>query len=114
MNAYFLLLAESLISVATSLAVLYVLSRPLVNVLVRICPDEQAAAFWLSYTKIMLMIAPLLLVLAVDLFAHFRDPLDSLRLARIAALGGLLIGMHSIGKRLGRFVVSPRQPGSAA
>lgn len=114
MNAYFLLLAESLISVAASLAVLYVLSRPLVNVLARICPDEQAAAFWLSYTKIMLMIAPLLLVLAVDLFAYFRDPLDSLRLALMAALGGLLIGMHSIGKRLGRFVETPRQQGSAA
>ncbi|MBL8413740.1 MAG: hypothetical protein JNM42_04815 [Propionivibrio sp.] len=114
MNAYSLLFAESLISVALSFAVLYVLSGPLVNVLGRICPDEQAAVFWLSYTKVMLMIAPLLLVLTVDLFSHFSDPMDSLRLALMAALGGLLIGLHSIGKRLGQFVATPQNPGSAA
>ncbi|MBI3149152.1 MAG: hypothetical protein HYZ17_11640 [Betaproteobacteria bacterium] len=114
MNAYFLLFAESLISVVVSLAVLYVLSGPLVNVLVRICPDEQAAVFWLCYTRVMLTIAPLLLVLAVDMFTHFSDPLDSLRLALMAVLGGLLIGLLSIGKRLGQFVTAPRQPGSAS
>ena len=78
------------------------------NILGRICPDEQAAAFWLSYTKVMLMIAPLLLVLIVDMFAHFSNPLDTLRLALTAALGGLLIGLRSIGKRLGQFVKVPQ------
>ncbi len=113
MNAYLQLFAASLISIAISFAVLRVLSSPLMNVLSRICPDEHAAALWLSYTKVMLMIAPLLLVLTVDMFAHFSNPLDSMRLALIAALGGLLIGLHSIGKRLSRFVITP-QPGSAS
>jgi len=107
MNTYVHLFAASFISIAVSFAVLRVLSSPLMNILGRICPDEQAAAFWLSYTKLMLMIAPLLLVLMVDMFAHFSDPLDSVRLALIAALGGLLIGLHSIGKRLGQFVKMP-------
>lgn len=114
MNAYLLLLAESLISVAVSLAVLNVLSRPLVNVLGRICPDEQAAAFWLSYTKVMLLIAPLLLVLTVDMFTRFSEPMDNLRLALMAALGGVLFGLHSIGQRLGKFLTAPAQPGSAS
>ncbi len=114
MNAYLLLFVEALTSIAISLAVLYVLSRPLLDILARICPDEQAAAFWLSYTKLMLMIAPLLLVLAVDLFSHFSDPLDSLRLALLATLGGLLLGLHAIGKRLGQFVRAPQTPGSTA
>lgn len=108
MNVYVLLFAEFLVSVAVSLAVLRVLARPLVDVLGRLCPDEQAAVFWLSYTKVMLMIAPLLLVLTVDMFAHFSDPLDSLRLALMAALVGVLIGLLSIGKRLGKFVVTPQ------
>ena len=43
MNAIFLLLVQSLISLALSLAVLHVLSGPLVNTLARICPDEAAA-----------------------------------------------------------------------
>lgn len=113
MNAYFQLLVEALTSVAVSLTVLYVLSRPLMNVLTRVCPDEQAAAFWASYTKVMLLIAPLLLVLAVDMFTHFVDPLDTLRLALMAALAGMLIGLYSVGKRLGQFVVAPKLPGGA-
>lgn len=114
MNPFLLLLAESLISAATSLTVLFVLSGPLMNALRRICPDEQAAAFWMSYTKVMLMIAPLLLVLTVDLFTRFSSPLDSLRFALMAALGGLLIGLQRIGSRLGRFVTLTRQPGSGS
>lgn len=112
MNTYLLLIAEFLLSIAVSFAALYFLSRPLANVLVRICPDEQAAAFWQSYTKVMLVISPLLLVLAVDLFSNLSDPLDSLRLTLIAALGGLLAGLYSIGKRLGQFVVAPDKPRS--
>jgi len=113
MNAYIQLFAASLISIAISFTVLRVLSSPLLNILSRICPDEHAAAFWLSYTKVMLMIVPLLLVLTVDLFSHFSNPLDSMRLALMAALGGSLIGLHSIGKRLGRFVKTP-EPGIAS
>ncbi len=107
MNNYLLLFAEFFVSIAASLAALYVLSRPLINVLDRICPDEQAATFWQSYIKVMLVIAPLLLVLIVDLFSSLSNPLDSLRLTLIAALSGLLTGLYSIGKRLGQFVVTP-------
>jgi len=110
MNAYLLLIVESLISVSVSLAVLYVLSSPLVNSLRRICPDEQAAVFWLNYTRVMLLIAPLLLVLTVDMFARFSNPLDNLRLTLMAALCGLLVGLHAIGRRLGKFVVTPPAP----
>jgi hypothetical protein len=114
MNAYVLLVAESLLCVAASLAVLYALSRPLMNVLTRICPDEQAASFWLSYTKLMLMLAPLLMVLTVDLFTHFSNPMDTLRLALIAALGGLLAGLHAVGKRIGQYVSVPRKEGGTS
>ena len=114
MNSLFLLLAESLTSIAVSLAVLYVLSDPLVRVLGRICPDEQAAVFWLRYTKVMLVIAPLLLVQMVDMVSPFRDPMDSLRLALIAILGGLLIGLHLIGKRLKQFETAPQNSGRSS
>lgn len=114
MNAYVLLVTESLISIAVSLAVLYVLSGPLVSLLRQICPGEHAALFWLQYTRMMLMIAPLLLVLTVDMFTHFSDPKDSLRLALIATLSGLLIGLHVIGQRVGRFVTLPKQKEEAS
>lgn len=112
MNTHYLLPLELLICVLMSLAVLRVLSGPLSNVLERICPDKPAAIFWLSYTKLMLMCVPLLLVLTVDLFTHFSNPMDNLRFALMAGLAGLLIGLHSIGKRLGQFVVLPKPAGS--
>lgn len=109
MYSDYLLPLELLISASMSLIVLRALSRPLNNVLERICPDPQAAGFWLSYTQVMLISAPLLLVLSVDLFA--RNPMDNLRLALMAALAGLLLGLHSVGKRLGKFVVTPNDAG---
>lgn len=114
MNAYVLLLGECLASLATSLVVLAVLSRPLVDVLARICPDEQAAAFWLSYSKVMLTIAPLLLVLATGLLSPFTGSMAGLRLTMIATLGGLLIGLQVIGRRLGRYVAVPPRSGGLA
>jgi hypothetical protein len=114
MNTYYLLLLELFICLIISLIVLRVLSGPLSNVLERICPDKPAAIFWLSYTKVMLISAPLLLVLTVDLFAHFSNPMDSLRLALMTSLAGVLLGLHSIGKRLGQFVLIPKAAGSQA
>lgn len=54
----------------------------------------------------MLTIAPLLLVLLTDMFSNFSDPLDTLRVALIAVLAGLLIGLQIIGKRLHQFVAA--------
>jgi hypothetical protein len=45
------------------------------------------------------------------MLTHFSHPMDSLRLALMATLAGLLIGLYSIGKRLGQFVTIPQQSG---
>ncbi|WP_135622427.1 hypothetical protein [Solemya pervernicosa gill symbiont] len=52
------------------------------------------------------MIFPLLLVLTVDVVTHFSDPLETLRVALIAVLFGLLLGLFSIGRRIPQFVVT--------
>jgi len=114
MSSYLLLFIEILITITSSIAVLYVLSVPLKNVLNRICPDEQAAVFWSCYTKIMLIVAPLVLVLIVDMFQHFSNPLDNLRLTMIAALSGMLMAVHAVGKRLGQFIALPNSAGKSS
>lgn len=108
MNIYLLLFSKLLVSLVMSVIVLSVLSRPLVAILGRICPEEEGAIFWGSYTKVMLVIAPFLLVLVIDFFSHFANPLDSFRLTLISALAGLLIGLHVIGKRIGQFATAPQ------
>lgn len=108
MNTYLLLL-ELLISIGVSLLVLRVLTNPLVKTLGRICPDEESAGFWLKYTQVMLVIAPLILVLLVDIFSRYNTPQASLRMALLATLGGLLAGLRLIGSRLGQFIHVPER-----
>lgn len=107
MNANFVLLIEILVSLISSLAVLYVLSPPMLRTLERICPDEQAANFWLGYTRIMLVIAPLILVLIADLFGRIGDPSTAIRIALLASLAGLVIGLRKVGARIEAFIGSP-------
>ncbi|MDR2186553.1 MAG: hypothetical protein LBE62_00705 [Azonexus sp.] len=107
MDAYLVFAFEIAISIAVSLVALRLLSSPLIGVLRRVCPDEEAALFWQTYTKVMLLLAPLLMVLMFGLFASSGDPLRHLQLMALAALGGLLLGLVIIGRLLGRFVVLP-------
>ena len=50
MNTPLMLSLELLIGLAASAAVLYTLSIPLKETLEQICPNAQAARFWLTYT----------------------------------------------------------------
>jgi len=109
-----LLYTKCLISLALSTMVLLALSRPLVRVLASLCPTGESAAFWLAYTRVMLTIAPLLLVLFVDFCVPVRESKNTLELAMIAALTGMLYGLYSIGKRLGGFVSAPSMTGGSA
>ena len=87
--------------------VLALLSGRLMRVLVRICPDEPAAAFWLIYTQLMLTLTPLLAAVAVDALAGQGPPATVVRLTLIAVLAGLLLGLHLVARRLGVFVRWP-------
>lgn len=98
------LLLECLLSVLLSLAILRFLSQPLAGLLNRLCPDEASAHFWRCYTQLMLALAPLLCVLLLDLFIGSADLMARLRYGLIATLGGLLIGLWLVGKRLGRVI----------
>lgn len=102
-----LFITEILISLGLSTAVLFAISRPLMNALLDLCPTEKQAAFWLSYTRTMLLLAPLLLVLVVDGTQMYENTLDNIKVALMAALAGVLLGMIIVGKRI--FIPAVRQ-----
>ena len=104
MNDTLPLLFEGLLSIGLSLLILLVLNRPLAGLLERLCPDAAAAAFWRSYTQVMLTLAPLLCVLLLDLFVFSGELGAKLRHGLIASLGGLLFGLWRIGRLLARFI----------
>lgn len=93
--------------VAGNLLILKLLARPLHGVLCRLCPDETAARFWLAYSRIMLLLAPVLLVLLVNLLAAGVAAEARLQLGLIASVGGLMLGLHTVGKRLSQFITVP-------
>ncbi len=111
MNELTLLLTETAISVVSSISIMLLLSKPLKAALLDLCPTEKQANFWLAYTRTMLLISPLLLVLFVNSM-HKGDTFSDLRSAFIAALAGLLVGLIIIGKKMYIPVDQPiTQPG---
>jgi len=94
-----LLLIETVISMIASLTIMLLISQPLKAALIDLCPTEKQANFWLAYTRTMLLISPLLLVLLIN-STHKGDTFSDLRSAFIAALAGLLIGLIVIGRKM--------------
>lgn len=104
METTFTLLSAIALSLLASAAVLYFLSAPLHALLCRLCPEQAAANFWLAYTRIMLTLAPLLMVVLASLFSTPTGLADVLRMALLAIISGLLLALGRIGQRLGHFV----------
>lgn len=100
MSTISLFITEIIISLTLSAATLLVLSKPLINVLNDLCPTKKQAEFWQAYTRMMLSISPLLLVLIVDGFISNEDALAHVKVSLMAALAGLLLGMIIVGKRI--------------
>ncbi len=100
MNTLLLFTGEIAISLSLSTLVLIAVSRSLKNALQDLCPTKRQADFWLSYTRIMLLLTPLLLVLVVDSLNASVDVLSNVRVTLIATLTGLLLGLMIVGKRI--------------
>jgi len=94
-----LLLIETVISILASITIMLLISKPLKAALIDICPTETQAFFWLAYTRTMLLVSPLLLVLFIN-STHKGDTFSDLRSAFIAALAGLLVGLIIIGRKM--------------
>lgn len=102
-NSAIIFIAELTISLGVSVAVLYLLQPVLYSLLREICRGETRASFWATFTRLMLLISPLLVVI---LFSHtmaetavsfthvFRDALLHALLGQFVGLlivGGILI-----------------------
>jgi hypothetical protein len=100
MNQLLLFGLEIIISLCLSTVTLWLLSQPLVNVLEDLCPTKKQAAFWLAYTRIMLLISPLLLVLVVSILNNAGNNIDTIKISLGSALAGLLLGMIIVGRKI--------------
>lgn len=99
-NTLIILITEAAITLGTSLAVILLLQGVLAALLETLCHGPIPAAFWSTFTRLMLLITPLLIVL---LFSHTLSaaliPLAQvIRDTLLHALLGHFIALLIIGK----------------
>ena len=99
MSTVLIFAIEIIISLCLSMVTLWLLAKPLVNILEDLCPTKKQADFWLAYTRIMLLISPLLLVLVVSMVKSGDNSIETIKISLVSALAGLLLGMVIVGKK---------------
>ena len=90
---------EIILSLLLSTIVLLILSTPLKKMLQNVCHSDEQALFWVAYTRTMLFISPLLMVVLVGLLAD-ASGLVHIKVTLISALGGLVFGLMIIGRKM--------------
>lgn len=99
MTSITLFIIEIFISLTLSTIVLFTLSKPLINILEDLCHTPHQAQFWLAYTRMMMFISPLLVVLLSGSLTNIQG-LAHIKLALMSALAGLLLGLMIVGRRI--------------
>jgi|GEM_PF-2020188 len=113
-SSVLILTTETLLSLGISAVVLYLLQPVLQALLQEICHGKTRALFWSTFTRLMLLISPLLVVL---LYSHSLSAQDIgfaqvFRDALLHSLFGEFIGLLIVGGVLLRF--SSRDSGTRA
>lgn len=101
----FILTLEILFCLGTSIAILLLLKPVLLPLLEELCHGKTRGLFWLTFTRLMLVIAPLLMVL---LYSHSLVPGEPrlaliLRDVLLHTLLGQFIALGTVGIVLIRF-----------
>lgn len=104
-NSVLILTLEMFLSLSISAVVLYLLQPVLQALLNELCHGQIHARFWSTFTRLMLLIAPLLVVL---LYSHSlsAEEIDTARVIRdslLHILMGEFIGLLTVGVILLRF-----------
>jgi len=90
---------EIFLSLTLSTIVLLIVATPLRKLLQNLSHSDAQAYFWLAYTRTMLFISPLLMVILVGALAD-AEGLAHIKVTLISALGGLLLGLMIIGRKM--------------
>jgi len=96
---------EMLVSISISGFVLFLLQPVLREILKELCRRETRAAFWTTFTRLMIFIAPLIVVVLFtkNTGQHFMELVETVRATLLHALLGQFIGLTIIGTVILRF-----------
>ena len=90
MNELYLFVIEIIISLFVSACVIYIINKSFRNVLIDLCGTEVRAQFWVVYSNLMLVIAPLLTTI---IFGKSHQVLEASFSFYKTAFGSVLFGV---------------------
>jgi hypothetical protein len=97
------------ITLVVALAVAKYLTVPLRQQLQELCGNAERAAFWTSFSNVMLVLTPVMFAMLVDPWTGACDPPLVGVVSRVKwGLIGLALSVLMLGRILGRFI--PRAP----
>src|SRR6187402_131804 len=100
MNAGFSLLLAIVVSLGLSATVVAVLWTPLQRLLATLCKSGEASQFWVSFTSVMLFLAPLTLTMIVISPQDAPGAAQVLRSTLLASLFGAGLSLMVVGLKL--------------
>jgi hypothetical protein len=106
---------EVLLSIAISATILVRLQSLLRRIGSETCEHGPSGGteFWIAYTQLMMLIAPLLLVSWLSHAGHFTNLVDQLRSSLYTVLLGQFIGLALVGRAVWKTIVKPPAPSAA-
>jgi hypothetical protein len=97
-----------IVSLCLSTSVSAVMLKPLRGVLSQLCPGNSSTTFWLSFTTLMLFVAPLLFTMLFEGSVIGTDPIAIVRTALASSLFGAFAALLVVGYQIARARPSSR------
>jgi len=108
-------LAEIAISLAVSVVILVRLQRLLRRIGDETCERGSGATeFWIAYTQLMMLIAPLLVVAWLSRAGHDAALVEQLKSSLGVVLSGQFLGLALVGRAVWKSIVRSATPAPAA
>lgn len=105
MNQLSLFLIETFIGIFVSGVVIIALLKPLRKILIDICGNAERAGFWVVYSNVMLVIAPLLTIIMFGKSnASLTADFTFYKTAFGCSLFGIFFSLAAIGLQVSKFI----------
>ena len=108
MDSVTVFLAQIAASIAVSLLILSRLQKLLRRIGIEVCEQGGGSTeFWVAYTQLMMVIAPLLLIAIFSHAGHTLSPVEQLQSSLAVVLSGQVAGLVLVGRAVWKSIVRP-------
>jgi hypothetical protein len=108
MDSVTVFLSQIAVSIAVSLVILGRLQKLLRRIGIEVCEQGGGSTeFWVAYTQLMMVIAPLLLIAVFSHAGRTLSPVEQLQSSLAVVLSGQVAGLVLVGRAVWKSIVRP-------